>query len=171
MAQPIRSIAKAAVDSSAAPQNLRSNIEAAAAAHQDAVLEAIRLLAALKKTGLLEMASALLEQGSDVLEIVVRQAEKPEYAGGLKNLIGLVQLLGRLDLTRLEPLLAPFVRPMSAGIAGEEVQDVSTPAMAPVSVDGFFSILAALRDPDVSAGLSWMLGLLQAIGRGVRAKT
>ncbi|WP_067925189.1 DUF1641 domain-containing protein [Alicyclobacillus shizuokensis] len=145
-------------------------IAEAAAKHHDAIQAGLRLLDALEKSGLLEMGSALLEQGSDVLEILVRQAGRPEYAGGIKNLIGLLQLLGRLDLARLQPLLAPFLRPAwDAAEAGQPEVAASPPAA--LRADGFFSLLAALRDPDVAAGLAWMLGLLQAVGRGLRQES
>jgi len=127
-------------------------VNAALAANADSVTSFVELLAALDEAGVLSGAAAILSQGQALIEIVVRQAGKPEAAGGVKNALKLAQVLGS-DLTPLFRLLD------AAGTASERAPELT----------GVMSLMKAARDPDVMAGASWMLGLLRSVGAALRA--
>ncbi|MCY0900821.1 MAG: DUF1641 domain-containing protein [Firmicutes bacterium] len=129
-----------------------AQVNATLAAHADSVTSFVELLAALDEAGVLSGAAAMLSQGQELIEIVVRQAGKPEAAGGVKNALKLAQVLGS-DLTPLFRLLD------AAGTASEQAPELT----------GVMSLMKAARDPDVMAGAAWMLGLLRSVGAGLRA--
>ncbi|MBX6353758.1 MAG: DUF1641 domain-containing protein [Thermoflavifilum sp.] len=128
--------------------------EAADAA--DALTAFIRWIQLMHEKGWLQAMIAILEQGEDIMKILVRQANEPEYATGLKNLIGLTALLGQVDVEMLR----------SVAVAAREAKTrVTSGQIQPVA--GIFPLLAALRDPAVGTGLAWMLEVLKSLGQAV----
>lgn len=127
-------------------------VQAALAEHADGVAAFVRLIEALYGAGVLQAGTALLEQGEEILQVVVSQAAKPEYAGGLKNALKLMQVLGS-DLTPLFGIMD----------AVSHASDQKGP-----EISGIMSMMRAFRDPDVLAGAGYMIGMLKAIGAGVR---
>lgn len=129
-------------------------VQEALADHAESMAAFVHLIEALYGAGILQAGTALLEQGEDILQVVVSQAAKPEYAGGLKNGLKLLQVLGS-DLTPLFGVM-------------DAVSHTSD--QKPPELTGIMSMMRALRDPDVLAGMGYMLGMLKAIGAGVRAQ-
>ena len=75
-----------------------AEVETAIADNAEAIVELIQTIHLLRENGVLDFANAFLDQSSDILKIVVDQAAKPEYAGGLKNAIAMTQLFSSLDI-------------------------------------------------------------------------
>lgn len=126
----------------------------------DAVKELLKTIRLLHEKDVLNIVNALLEQGSGIMKIVVDQAGKPEYAGGLKNGMALAQLLGTMD-TRA-------VSTMVHALGKAQQQATAEGAEGATQIRGVFGLLGALRDPDVSAGMSFMMQILKSVGQGLR---
>ncbi|GMA62646.1 DUF1641 domain-containing protein [Alicyclobacillus fastidiosus] len=126
---------------------------------KDAVIQVLKLVRLLHETEFLNMATALLEQGTDVLEIVVNQAKQPQYAKGIKNMMGLAQLLGMIDVGSLTGVVEALSQSAERAQRGQ-IEPVHGP----------LKLLGAMRDPDVGAGLGFAFDLLRSLGRQIRAQ-
>ncbi|MFB5190132.1 DUF1641 domain-containing protein [Alicyclobacillus fastidiosus] len=126
---------------------------------KDAVIQVLKLARLLHETEFLNMATAMLEQGPDVLEIVVNQAKQPQYAKGIKNMMGLVQLLGTIDVGSLTGIVEALSQTSELAQRGQ-IEPVHGP----------MKLLGAMRDPDVGAGLGFAFALLRSLGGQIRAQ-
>lgn len=124
-----------------------------------AMKEFLKTLRLLHDKGMLNIVNAILEQGSDIMRIVVDQAGKPEYAGGLKNSLALVQLLSTMDTNALSALVRAMGKAEQQATSGEGPQ-----------IRGMFGMLGAMRDPDIASGLSFMMQILKALGQELNGK-
>lgn len=129
-------------------------LEAAVAGREATLVALLDFAEALQKSRLLEMATALLNQGEQVLEILVAQANKPGGAGALKNLLALVNSFSQIDSDALAKSLTLVAK------ASQQMDFEHGP-----QVNGVWSMVKAARDPDVKHGLQAALTLLMALGR------
>ncbi len=129
------------------------------ALHKDSVTALLTLFDNMHEAGLLDIVNALIVRGQDLLKILADQAEKPEYAGGIKNVIALVQGFGMLDAKVLAQLMRNLV------FITRNLDLTNGPKVA-----GVWSTLQAVRDPDVAAGFSVALAIIRGLGQGIRAE-
>lgn len=120
----------------------------------DAIVDLLRVARQLQEKRLLEMVNALLEQGTDILEIVVKQAGQPQYAKGFKNALGLVQMVSTLDVGLLASVMSAVSKANERMEAGE-IEPVRGP----------LKLMGAMRDPDVGAGLGFAFEVLRSLGQ------
>ncbi|WP_026962260.1 DUF1641 domain-containing protein [Alicyclobacillus herbarius] len=128
---------------------------------REALGELLRLVRALHARGVLSLASALLEKGDEVLDILVHLANQPRAVRGLKNLMVAAETLSAVDLSRLSQV----VEGAAVGLQCAETQRETL--AEPV---GLFGLLSTLADPDVSAGIRLLISALQGVGRAVRGE-
>ncbi|MCL6632519.1 MAG: DUF1641 domain-containing protein [Alicyclobacillus herbarius] len=128
---------------------------------REALGELLRLVRALHARGVLSLASALLEKGDEVLDILVHLANQPRAVRGLKNLMVAAETLSVVDLSRLSQV----VEGAAVGLQRAETQRETL--AEPV---GLFGLLSTLADPDVSAGIRLLISALQGVGRAVRGE-
>jgi uncharacterized protein YjgD (DUF1641 family) len=156
MAQAIHKIA----EMGQTPEALRSEaleaLEGALADNAEAVVQYLQLVRQLHDKGMLGAANAILQQGTSILEILVAQANKPEYAGGIKNLIVMGEVLGKVDMKMLTGLLMSVAEAKDRVNRGEAQE-----------VHGMFHMIRSLSDPEVKAGISFMFEVLRTLGRDV----
>lgn len=136
------------------------NVEAALVDNQDGVTEFVALLGALQQKGVLEMATSLLQQGEEVLSLVVEHANQPAAVGGIKSVIALAQGLSKIDAQALGHVFAGVAYASEQWRLGSEPNKV-----------GMGTVWKSLRDPDVSRGLAAVLALLKGIGQSVNEST
>lgn len=129
------------------------------ATHKDSVTAWLTLVDNMHEAGIFDALNAFLVRGQEVLRIFVDQAEKPEYAGGIKNVIALVQGFGMLDAKVLSQLMRNLV------FITRNLDLTNGP-----KVIGIWSTLQAVRDPDVAAGFSVALAIIRGLGQGIRAE-
>ena len=127
--------------------------------HREDLQSFLDLISALKASGLLAMVTALLTNGQEIVKIIVDQTKQPSYAGGIKNVIALIQGFGALDASMLTELMGSLVA------MSHHVDLADSPKVA-----GVWSTLQAVRDPDVAKGFSAALGLMRALGLGIRER-
>ncbi|EJY54772.1 hypothetical protein URH17368_2614 [Alicyclobacillus hesperidum URH17-3-68] len=153
MANAITSIVRQPVDDAALA---KQKIEQALVDHADGVIDGLALLQACEERGLLPLLRALLEQGDDVLRIVLNLVSRPEITGGLKNGIGALQFLGAIPPESMSRLFE------AASTGFKEATGVPVNARM-----GVYDALKALRDPDVGRALAVALAFLKGMGRGL----
>ncbi|MBX6353152.1 MAG: DUF1641 domain-containing protein [Thermoflavifilum sp.] len=157
MAKPIQTVVQFTPDPQAASEKALLRLLQAVAEEADAVEEALRVVRGLHERGLLELTAAALEQGDDVLRIVVEQLNQPGAVRALQNLVRLVQQLEALNLEKMGTLLE--------GAANGLEEALAQPADRPL---GVFGLMRALADPDISTALNALLGALRGMGRALR---
>ncbi|WDL95883.1 DUF1641 domain-containing protein [Alicyclobacillus sp. ALC3] len=154
MARATMEIAKPEVTPEEARAHVLARIEEALAKHEGGFVQWLELMDELHEKGLLDIVTALLRRGDRVLEIVVRVAEEPGGLALIKNAIALVQGMGQLDTQALGDLFGK----VNAGLRGMTASDRP-------EVTGAWSVMQAMRDPDVSRGLSLAFGFLKGLGQ------
>jgi uncharacterized protein YjgD (DUF1641 family) len=134
----------------------KQQIEQALVENVDGVVDALALLQALEERGALPLVRALLEQGDEVLKVLLALMGRDEVTGGLKNVIGVAQFF-----TSIPPeAMSRLFEAASGGIA--EASNVSNDAKI-----GIYDALKALRDPDISRALSVALAFLKGMGKAL----
>lgn len=159
MSEAIRTIVKTVETPQMRQATALADVETSIAENAQGVKQALTIVQLLQEKGLLDMTQALLEQSGEILTIVVGQAKQPQYATGFKNLLGLVQLLGAVDVSLISSLLAGVSK------AKERVESGEAP-----QVNGLFEMLGALQEPAVKRALSFLVEALRNIGADLEIK-
>lgn len=153
MAQAIQSISRVKKTDAEIRAEKLAMLENALLDNADAIVKYLHFMELLDKARMLDMANAMFEQGTDILEILVDQAAKPQYAGGIKSMIGLLQMLGSVDVNAIAKMLDSVSHVVKRAEQGHVAQ-----------MGGAFQLLGALKDPDVAAGIGFAMEVLKAVG-------
>lgn len=150
MAQATKTIIREPVEK----EDGRRELEAALDQNAEGVAQTLALLQQLQERGVLPLLSALVEQGDDVLKVLLALVKREEYLGGVKNLIAIVQLLTAIPPQTMESM----VHGMKSGVH-EASQSKPREDM------GIYDLLQGIRDPDVSRAISYGLSFLKGMGK------
>lgn len=137
-------------------QLARTQIEQATTENAEGIVEALGLLQDLEERGLLPIVRALIAQGDDVLKIILAVIQREEYTGGLKNLISVMQFFTSIPPDAMTKLFD--------GVRGGVEEASHAPLDQKV---GVYDALKAMRDPDVSRSISFVLTFLKGMGRAI----
>jgi len=129
-------------------------VKQVAVENQEGVEHAIRLLGLLHDRGMLDVLTALLERGEEVLQVALRQANQSGAVSGVSNFVALTQAVAQMDMEGVPRLLRGL---------GEGARLAQTDEQ--LSIHGAWDVWKALRDPEVSQGLSNLLTMLKGLGR------
>lgn len=154
MAQPIQQIVHQPRDER---REAQARVEEAVIQSADGIVDGLRLLQACEEKGLIPIVRALVEQGDDVLRVVVHAISRKGVTDGLKNLIGIVQFLSVVPPEDME-------RVFHAVASGLERATEQSEANARL---GVYDLLRALRDPDVGRSLAMLFAFLKGMGSGL----
>ena len=152
MAKPIELMPK--VDAGQGQrEELKRRVEAAPAAHADAVLDGFELLQQLHDSGTLDLLRGVLGAGDEVVRHAVALAIKPESVHVLRNLLIFGRLLADLSPDKLEGILGD----VSAALAKESKDD-------PPSLFAIFRRFSSVESRRV---LNAAATVLETVGRGM----
>lgn len=160
MAKPTNVIARAVKTPEEERATALESLLEGASDNSQSLLEALALLETLHQRGILEALAAFFQKGDVVLGIAMDTLAQPAYSKAAKNALILAQTLSSLD----EETMAASQRMVASGAQG------FANAQPPAKPLGIFDILRSLKDPDVSAGLAAILGLLKGIGAAQRQR-
>jgi uncharacterized protein YjgD (DUF1641 family) len=121
---------------------------------REAIEKAILFLQRADERGLLDVITALIGQGDKVMGVVSRELNKPHNSTMLVHFVKLAEMVGELDVEKLQPLIAK----VNQGIekADELVLTGETTTL--------FDMLKALKDPDVNRSITAIFGFLKGAG-------
>lgn len=105
MAKAITQIKKEIPDPVEEEKQAVAEIIKEAALNRDAIIETIRLIKGLHETKVLEAATALLEQRTEVGAIAIKQINQPTMQNVIKNGINAFKFLGSLQPGQLDTVL------------------------------------------------------------------
>lgn len=159
MARPTNVIARAVKTPEEERSEALETLLEHASDHAAALLAALALVQALHEQGALEALTALSQQGDAALGVALETlSQSPGYAQGAKNALALAQSLATLD----DQTVATTQRMVTGGV------QAFASAKPPAKSLSVFDLLRALKDPDVSAGLTAVLALLKGVGAALR---
>jgi len=121
----------------------------------DLLQDVARLVKALKSSGVLPMVTALLEQRDDVLAILMRVVNTPDVKRAIVQIEGLLQTLSRLSPGFTGAVQSGVERGLAA--ASRESDGSMT----------VFSLLKALRNPDIARAIRVSLAFLEGFGHQI----
>ncbi|SIS65587.1 DUF1641 domain-containing protein [Alicyclobacillus vulcanalis] len=153
MAQPIRQIVHAPRDER---REAKERVEQAVIDSADGIVDGLQLLKACEEKGLIPFVRALVEQGDDVLRVVVQAVSRKGVTDGLKNLIGAAQFLSVVPPEDMERVFHALARGLERA-----TQQEANGRM------GVYDVLKALRDPDVGRSLAMLFAFLKGMGSGL----
>lgn len=145
----------AAVDSREARERVaQANLATKAAERADSLERWIELAALVERSGLLDLAEAILRKGEDLLEQAVERVSQPSGQSALKNVLRMAQVLGDTDPEVLDRALRTGSKALDGAFSAAERRPVT----------GLLDLWQSLRDPEVGRGLRMVLEALKAIG-------
>ncbi|WEG12536.1 DUF1641 domain-containing protein [Pullulanibacillus sp. KACC 23026] len=121
---------------------------------REAVEKSIHFLQRMDDRGLLDLMTALVGQGDQLIGIAARELNKPSNTSVLVHLIKLAQMVGELDVEKLQPL----IQRVNKGI--EKAEET----VANGNKTDVFDLLRAFKDPDVNRALTSLIGFLKGAG-------
>lgn len=156
MANPITNIKLLVKDEETVQQEKLDDINAAIADNKDAVLGAITLTGHLHDKGILPILNGMLAQGDAVLDIAVKEINKPQNSHVIENGVGLGLLLGTLDVDKLKILLEKF---------NQGVQEATAEQGAEDSPSNVFQLMKLLKDPEINRSIGLLVNFLKGMGK------
>ena len=114
----------------------------------------IELVEKLDERGVLDLLNGLIGQGDKVLEVVMRELNKPGVSDTLDHLLNLGSFLSRLNTKKLVDL----AERINAGI------DAAEQAAKNGEMTTLFDLLKLFKDPDVNRTITTLFGFLKGAG-------
>ncbi|QQE76865.1 DUF1641 domain-containing protein [Alicyclobacillus sp. SO9] len=156
MARSIAKIRETQSSAEAVKEAQIAKIESLFVEYTQDIEQMMRLLRLLREKGILDAGAAVLEQGHDLLEILVHQANHPGSIGGIKNIIAVVQGMTKID-AKLVAAVFNGVSDASRVISSGDADDIGD----------LWDIVRVLRDRDVNQGLTAVFAVLKSVGQHV----
>jgi uncharacterized protein YjgD (DUF1641 family) len=154
MAKAIKHIEKQTPNPIEEQTQALSQLLEATAQSKEALVVFLDILQELHNAGLLDIVQGLLKTRHRVGRIAVQQMDQPSMHRMMKNGVIAMQFLGKLDPKQIESILGGFEKGL------KKLQETNQEDKHL----GLWGIGKTLRDPNVSASLTAMLGFLQGMG-------
>jgi uncharacterized protein YjgD (DUF1641 family) len=141
-----------------ARKELVARLEAAPAAHAEALLDAYELLQELHDRRVLEVLRGALGASDKILEVAVGASGSTEAVNGLRNLVVLGKMLGSID-----PELLQCIATAAGTTLGSEGNPVKEPP-------GLLSLLNQFRHKELRRSIALINRFLEALGNQLRLR-
>jgi uncharacterized protein YjgD (DUF1641 family) len=158
VANAITHIEKGIPDAAQEEDQAAERLMKAAVQHSDALTAFMGLLDEMHKLGVLDAAHAMLQNKQQIAVIGLNQLNKPGAHRIIKNAMGAVGFLSRLDPAKLQRMLNGVAEGVDK--AGGEEKGGSKPA-------GLFGMLKSFREPEVLAAFGVLINFLRGMGKGL----
>ncbi|GIP29835.1 hypothetical protein J23TS9_49650 [Paenibacillus sp. J23TS9] len=155
MAQPISFIKKRVLSEEEVKQQSLDQLKDSVAEHEQAIEKAIAVLSELYGSGVLEAAESLLKAKAKVAEIALNQVKRPEMTNMINNGLAAAGALSAIDPEQTSKLL---------GSVAKGLEEANEPQDKKLTV---FSLMSALKDPDVNRAIGFGLRFLKGMGKGL----
>lgn len=135
-------------------EELREKVEAAPVEHAEAVLAAFDLLQKLHEQGVLDILRGAVGAKDDLLRTLVKTAQEPAAAKGLRNVLVLVNALGSVEPDMLHGLV-------------RAVPEALEHMKSEPKVPGLFGLLRHFASAEMRRGVVFVNSVLEAMGRNI----
>ncbi|GAB6991608.1 helical membrane plugin domain-containing protein [Paenibacillus pini] len=158
MAQPISFIQKRVLSEEELKQQSLEQLKSYIAENEQALEKAMSVISELHGSGILEAAESLLKAKAKVAEIALHQAKRPEMTNMINNGIAAAGALAAIEPEQTAKLLNSVAKGLEAANESQQ-QKVSV-----------FTLMKALKDPDVNRAIGFGLRFLKGMGKGLGEK-
>ncbi|MEC0372560.1 DUF1641 domain-containing protein [Paenibacillus chibensis] len=155
MAEPISFIKKRVLTEEEMKQQSIDQLTDSLAEHEQAIDKAIDVLSELYGSGILEAAESMLKAKAKIAEIALHQVKRPEMTNMINNGLAAAGALSAIDPDQTSKLLSSVAKGL---------EEANAPQDKKVSV---FSLMSALKDPDVNRAIGFGLRFLKGMGKGL----
>ncbi|MED5020990.1 DUF1641 domain-containing protein [Paenibacillus chibensis] len=155
MAEPISFIKKRVLTEEEMKQQSMDQLTDSLAEHEQAIDKAIDVLSELYGSGILEAAESMLKAKAKIAEIALHQVKRPEMTNMINNGLAAAGALSAIDPDQTSKLLSSVAKGL---------EEANAPQDKKVSV---FSLMSALKDPDVNRAIGFGLRFLKGMGKGL----
>jgi len=131
---------------------IQARLQAAPAAHAEALLAAYEVLQGLNDRGVFELLRGALGSSDKLVEIAVDAAKSPDSIRGIRNLLLLINMLGEIDPEKLKIFTQAI--PPAVEAAGRQPQRV-----------GLGKLIAGFWNKDSRRGLAAINTALEMLGK------
>ncbi|MWV46948.1 DUF1641 domain-containing protein [Paenibacillus sp. HJL G12] len=155
MAEPISFIKKRELSEEELKQQSLDQLKDSIAEHELAIEKAMAVLGELYGSGILEAAESMLKAKAKIAEIALHQVNRPEMTNMINNGLAAVGALSAIDPDQTTKLLSSVAKGL---------EEANEPHDKKLSV---FSLMSALKDPDVNRAIGFGLRFLKGMGKGL----
>ncbi|MHC0551309.1 helical membrane plugin domain-containing protein [Salinicoccus sp. CNSTN-B1] len=155
MARATKVIHKMKVDPEVEHDKALHEIEELFIEHKDSLNDVLKMMEKMREREFFNIANASLGQSSKIVTRLVTALDGSKAPHSIHNLLLLFELLSSLDMDSLEPV----AHKLNNGIAQAAKYDKSDRS------SGYRELFAALKDPEVLAGLNMALQILKGLGQ------
>jgi uncharacterized protein YjgD (DUF1641 family) len=160
MAKAITNIEKQVPNSAEEQTQAMEQLLQQAAGHHKPLIKFLNILDEIDKLGILDAAEGMLKNSKQIAVVGLDQLNKPGAHRILKNGMGAVGFLSRIDPNKLQRLLN--------GVAsGVENTDADEATRKP---KGLWGVFQSARQPEVMSSLSLMMDFLRGMGSGLKSR-
>lgn len=154
MARPITKIQKSEPTAEEKRNRALEDILDEVAANKEAMSEAVRFFSRMHESGWLSFFNAVLARQEELLRIAVKEANKPENTAILQNLLGLMQMIGKIHVDGLDEVTKRMNNGLQEAASARHGERVSA-----------FQMLKALKDPEINRAIVFLLAFLKGVGK------
>ncbi|MGN7360166.1 DUF1641 domain-containing protein [Paenibacillus sp. SAF-054] len=155
MAEPISFIKKRELSEEELKQQSLDQLKDSIAEHELALEKAMAVLSELYGSGILEAAESMLKAKAKIAEIALHQVKRPEMTNMINNGLAAAGALSAINPDQTSKLLSSVAKGL---------EEASEPQDKKLSV---FSLMSALKDPDVNRAIGFGLRFLKGMGKGL----
>lgn len=141
-------------------EELRKRLEAAPAAHAEALLEGYELLQELHDAGILRTLRGAVNAGDKLIETAVDAAKSEESIRAMRNALILGKMLGSMN----PDMLQSIANAASETLSGQPPMPATKRAEPP----GLFSLLNRFRRPEQRRSIAFLSRFLESLGRQLK---
>ena len=159
MAKAIRSIEKKPTDGLEQQAEAVQEVLQAVTESKEALVVFLDILKEAHKAGVLDIIQGVLKAREDIGFIAFEQLNQPTMHHTIKNLVGIVEFLGKMEPNQLNRILNGIANGM------EKMMDAKEEGK---SQQGVWGLTKNLRDPDVNSTLYTAMEFMKGMGEVLR---
>jgi len=129
-------------------------LENALLENKDVIYDTLEIMKGLQDREIFNMGKALIHEDDAVLERLLNFVNSQDITGSLKNLLLSFDLIGTVEIEKLEPVMLKLNSAVSQ--MGEYERDTNG--------GSYTSLLQAMKDPDVIEGMNLLMAFLKGFG-------
>jgi uncharacterized protein YjgD (DUF1641 family) len=154
VALPIQNIERVEPTKESKEQEVFRQLQESVAEHAEALQSLLLLVQDLQNSEVFDILHALFNSKEKISSIALEQILKPSVLNTIKNAMTAVGFVGKIPPDQFNTLIHALV----SGLERGQEKVVSNQRI------GAFTLVSALRDPDVNRAITWLVGFLKGMG-------
>jgi uncharacterized protein YjgD (DUF1641 family) len=157
MAHPISAVERQETSPEQRKEETLNQLLSALAENPEGLQQTVKLLQQLHESGILPAVQALLEAKEQAASVVVEQLRRPPVTNMINNAMAAAGALGAIEPATTEKLMSGLSNGLKKAEEGLDKNETT----------GVWSLMTAVKDPDINRALTFGLNLLKGLGQGL----